>query len=101
MKDPLGQDAKLRNARLAYYKGEFEWAQTQLDILKTATTQNISNDALELSLVIQDNTGLDSTEDALIQYASADLLLFQNRIDACFARLDSIYADVSRPFADG
>jgi hypothetical protein len=36
----------------------------QLDILKTATTQLIANNALELSLLIQDNT-IDSIEDAL------------------------------------
>jgi tetratricopeptide (TPR) repeat protein len=88
--DPLGQEAKMRNARLAYYKGEFEWAQTQLDILKSATSQTISNDAIELSLIIQDNTGLDSSEDAMKMYAAADLLLYQNRLQECFRKLDSI-----------
>ena len=81
--DALGQEAKFKNAKLSYYTGDFEWAKSQLDILKTATTQLISNNAIELSLLIQDNTGLDSTEDAMIEYANAGFLLFQNQIEKC------------------
>ena len=79
--DPLGQEAKFRNARLSYFNADFEWAKEQLDILKTATTQLISNDAIELSLMIQENTGLDSTTDALAEFAKADLYIFQNNLD--------------------
>ncbi len=79
--DPLGQEAKFKNAKLSYYTGDFEWAKGQLDILKTATTQLISNNAIELSLLIQDNVGLDSTEDAMIEYANAEFLLYQNKLD--------------------
>lgn len=86
--EPLGQEAKLRNAKLSFYKGDFEWAGDQLDILKTATSQLISNDAIELALLIQDNTGLDSTTDALKEYAKANLLLFQNRLDESLAILN-------------
>jgi tetratricopeptide (TPR) repeat protein len=79
--DPLGQEAKFRNARLSYFNADFEWAKEQLDILKTATSQLISNDAIELSLMIQENTGLDSTTDALKEFAKADLFIFQNNLD--------------------
>jgi tetratricopeptide (TPR) repeat protein len=75
--DAFGQEAKFRNARLSYFTGGFDWAKSQLDILKTATTQLISNNAIQLSLLIQDNTGLDSTEDAMKEYAEAEFLLFQ------------------------
>jgi len=88
--DPLGQEAKFRNARLSYFRGDFEWAKDQLDVLKTATSQLISNNAIELALLIQDNTGLDSTTDALEEYASAQLLLFQNKLDACLEKLNLI-----------
>ena len=81
--DALGQEAKFKNAKLSYYTGDFEWAKGQLDILKTATTQLISNNAIELSLLIQDNTGLDSTEDAMKEYASAEFYLYQNNISKC------------------
>lgn len=78
--DPLGQEAKFRNARLSYFNADFEWAKEQLDVLKTATSQLISNDAIELSLMIQENTGFDSTTDALEEFAKADLYIFQNNL---------------------
>lgn len=81
--DALGQEAKFKNAKLSYYRGEFEWAKGQLDILKTATTQLISNNAIELALLIQDNTGLDSTEDAMKEYAAAEFYLYKNDVAKC------------------
>ncbi|MEY2923562.1 MAG: hypothetical protein RLZZ337_102 [Bacteroidota bacterium] len=81
--DALGQEAKFKNAKLSYFTGDFEWAKGQLDILKTATTQLISNNAIELSLLIQDNTGLDSTEDAMKEYAMAEFYLYQNNVAKC------------------
>jgi len=87
--DPLGQEAKFRNARLYYYLGEFGWSRSQLDVLKTATTQLIANNALELSLLIQDNTP-DSNDVPLLMYARADLNLFQNKTEIALQILDSI-----------
>jgi tetratricopeptide (TPR) repeat protein len=87
---PLGEEAKFRNARLSYYKGEFEWARGQLDVLKGGTSHLIANDALKLSLLIQDNMGLDSNISALLVYAHADLLLFQNKDDEALRELDSL-----------
>lgn len=88
--DVLGQDAKFRSARLDYFRGDFLWAQAQLDVLKSATSQLIANDALSLSLLIQDNIGLDSTMDALMLYSKADLLSFRNRNDEALAILDTL-----------
>jgi predicted Zn-dependent protease len=81
--DALGQEARFKNAQLSYYTGDFDWAKNQLDVLKTATTQLISNNAIELSLLIQDNTGLDSTDEAMKEYAAAQFLLYQNKILKC------------------
>ena len=75
----IGQKAKFKVAKTSYYKGDFEWAVTQLDVLKKATSQLIANDALELALHIKDNGLRDSTQTALQQVAQADLRLFQNR----------------------
>ena len=86
--DALGQEARFKSAQLSYYVGDFDWAKNQLNILKTATTQLISNNALELSLLIQDNTGLDSTDDAMKEYASAEFLLYQNKISKCREKLN-------------
>ncbi|MBL4656662.1 MAG: tetratricopeptide repeat protein [Flavobacteriales bacterium] len=88
--DPLGHEAKFRNARLFYYTGEFEWAQTQLDVLKASTSKLIANDAMELSLLITDNTILDTTTEALLLFASAELKAFQNKDDSAIMILTSI-----------
>ena len=88
--DPLGQEAKFRAARLDYYRGDFSWAQAQLDVLKSATSQLIANDALALSLLISDNMGLDSSTDALMMFSRADLLSYQNKNDIALQTLDSL-----------
>jgi outer membrane protein assembly factor BamD (BamD/ComL family) len=86
----IGEDAKLKNAKLAYYTGDFVWAKGQLDILKAATTQLIANDALNLSLLISDNLAADSAGNALKLYARADLLIFASETDKAILTLDSI-----------
>jgi TolA-binding protein len=88
--EPIGQEAKFRNARLSYYKGDFEWAQAQLTVLKAATSKLIANDALELSLLITDNLGNDSVAEPLLIYSRADLLAYQNLDSLCLLTLDSI-----------
>ena len=86
----INQDAKFRNAKLAYYTGDFIWAKGQLDVLKAATSQLIANDALNLLLLIADNTAADSTGGALKIYARADLQIFAERTDKALITLDSI-----------
>ncbi|MFY7848156.1 MAG: tetratricopeptide repeat protein, partial [Bacteroidia bacterium] len=88
--DPLGQEARFRRARLAYFRGEFEWAQTQLEVLKGATTQLISNNAIRLSLLIQDNIGIDSNEHAMSLFSQAELLMMQGRWQDASIHLDSL-----------
>ncbi|MDW8297267.1 MAG: tetratricopeptide repeat protein [Raineya sp.] len=87
---PIGHEAKLKNAKLSYYKGEFETAQNHLDILKNATSREIANDAIDMSVFIQDNTGLDSTETAMREFARIDLLIFQNKLDQALNDLEQM-----------
>ncbi len=88
--DAIGREAKYRNARLSYFLGEFDWAKDQLSVLKAATSQLISNDALSLGLLISDNTNMDTTTDALLMYSRADLLDFQNKDSLALLTLDSL-----------
>jgi len=88
--DVLGHEARFRNARLSYYAGDFQWAQTQFKVLKRSTSKLIANDALDLAVFITDNLGLDSTETSLKLYSEADLLVFQNRFDEAFTKLDAL-----------
>lgn len=84
---PLGYEAKLRNAKLSYYKGDFLLAEEHLDILKQATTREIANDAMDLSMRIKENTTYDTAGAALKEYAFIELLLIQNKVEPALQRL--------------
>ena len=88
--DPIGHDAKFRNARVSYYGGDFAWAQSQLDALKASTSKLISNDAIDLSLLITDNFNLDTLTLPMEMYARADLLRMQRQFDQAQSTLDSL-----------
>lgn len=89
--DPLAHEAKFKNARLSYFIGEFEWAKAQLDILKAGTSRLIANDAIRLSLRIQDNLGVNGDTEPLLMFARAEQLVFMNRLDEAVHLLDSIH----------
>lgn len=91
---PVGYDAKLRNAKLSYYKGDFKLAQEHLDILKQATTREIANDAMDLSMRIKENTMSDTTGEALKEYASIELLLYQNKTEEAIKRIELLRTNV-------
>mgnify|MGYP003633246223 CR=1 FL=1 len=76
---PLSQEARFKVAQTSYFKGDFNWAKSQLKVLKGSTTQLIANDAVDLFLVISDNEPKDSIPSGLTEFATADLLGYQNR----------------------
>jgi tetratricopeptide (TPR) repeat protein len=88
--DPVGDEAKFRNAKVSYYTADFGWAQGQLDVLKGSTSKLIANDAMRLSLLITDNTTVDTNLVPLEMFAKADLLIFQNKLFEALLTLDSI-----------
>jgi tetratricopeptide (TPR) repeat protein len=88
--DEIGFEAKLRNAKVFYYSGDFGWCEAQLDVLKGSTSKLISNDALELSIFISENTGLDSTTEALEVFAHAEMMMAQHKYDSALFLLDLI-----------
>ena len=87
---PIGQEANLKIAKTSYYKGDFKWANHQLEVLKSASTQLIANDALDLFLLISDNTVEDSTQVALKKFSHADFLLFQDKKQDALAAFQAI-----------
>jgi tetratricopeptide (TPR) repeat protein len=93
--NPVGYEAKLKNAKLSYYKGNFQLAQEHLDILKEATTREIANDALDLSMRIKENIAFDSVGEGLKEYASIELLLYQNKTTEALSRLGKLKQGVS------
>ena len=108
--DIIGQTAKFNNAKLSFYIGEFEWAKSQLDVLRAATSKLIANDAMYFSLLISDNEAEEEETDEgdeeedipalfrssttdnlpLRYYAKADFLIFQNKDDEAIKMLDSV-----------
>jgi len=86
----LAQEARFKVAQTSYFKGDFEWAQIQLDVLKKSASQLIANDAMELSLLISDNSLEDSTQSALKKFSRADLLLLQNKNSQSLSVLQDI-----------
>lgn len=88
--DVLGQNARYKVAETSFYKGDFEWALTQLKVLRGSTSQLIANDAMQLSLLISDNSLEDSTQTALRKYARADFLSYQNKTQEAVDALEDI-----------
>lgn len=91
--ESIGHEAKFKNARIFYYDGEFDFAQSQLDVLKQSTSKLIANDAMKLSLLITENYGLDSNYIAMHWFSQGDLLIEQHRYTEAFAFFDSIFKE--------
>ena len=86
--EPIGHEARFKNAQLRYYIGEFDWALAVLNILKSATSKLIANDAMTLSLMITDNLEYDTV--ALQRLAKADFYIYQKRYELANQMLDSV-----------
>ncbi|OFX49337.1 MAG: hypothetical protein A2046_05635 [Bacteroidetes bacterium GWA2_30_7] len=87
---PIGYEAKFKKSKLAYYSGDFKWAEAQLDVLKASTSKLIANDAFYLSSIINDNTALDTITTPLEMYSRAELSIFRNNDSLAELILDSI-----------
>ena len=88
--DQVGHEASLKAGKTSYFKTDFDWALSQFKVLKSASTQLIANDALELFLLINDNTVADSTRVALKKFARGDYLLYQNKTQEAMNQFLSI-----------
>lgn len=97
---PLGYDAKLRNAKLWYFNGEFKLAEEHLNILKQATTREIANDAMDLSMRIKENTTFDTTGAALKEFSHIELLVYQNKLEDAVKKLDEFKSETSHGILD-
>ena len=99
--DVLGAMAKFKNAKLSYFNHDFEWAKSQLDVLRASTSKLVANDAMELSLLISDNMEDDSTYGTLEMFSDADLLLYRNMLDSAWTVFDAVNRSaLSHPLFD-
>ena len=88
--EPIAHEARFKNAQLRYFIGEFEWANASLDILKSATSKLVANDAMTLSLTISDNLEYDTI--GLRRLAKADYYIYQRKYSQANQMLDSVTA---------
>lgn len=86
----VGHEARFKQAQLAYYNGQFAYAQALLDGIKASSSKLIANDALELAQLIADNTVHDPESSILTQFALADLRIYQKQYHTAFALLDTL-----------
>jgi tetratricopeptide (TPR) repeat protein len=99
--DLIGSQAKYKNAQLSYYNADFEWAKSQLDVLRASTSKPIANDAMQLSLLISDNMDEDSTYTMLAYFAKGDMLLYQKKYTEACQYYDSVCVrNMSHPLFD-
>lgn len=91
--EALGQTAKYNRAELSFFRGDYDWAAMQLDVLKDATTQLISNEAMELALCITDNVASDSNYLPLQIYSKSLLFFRQHRFDSAIFYANLVKTD--------
>lgn len=89
----IGHQASLKVAKTSYFQGDFQWAQSQFKVLKSASTQLIANDAMEYFLLINDNTVADSAQVALKKFARGDYLRYQNKNDLALTQFSKILSE--------
>lgn len=88
---PIGDQAKLRKAFLAYYNKDFEWALAQFDALKKSTSKAVANDALKYSIFLKEYRKKDDEKQpALELFAKAELYDFQQKEKLALTVLDSL-----------
>jgi outer membrane protein assembly factor BamD (BamD/ComL family) len=93
---PMGEEARYKNSRIFYYNGDFELASELLSILKSSTTELLANDALYLSVFIQDNLENDSLNKAMRAIAKTELLFFQDKNKEALSQLQVIKSQYPR-----
>lgn len=93
----IAREARFKVAKTSYYRGDFDWALTQLKVLKSSASQLTANDAMELALLIKDNSQEDTLRTDLKLVAKADLLLFQNQPIQALTILEGVLEDHQSP----
>ncbi|MFW5975095.1 MAG: tetratricopeptide repeat protein, partial [Bacteroidota bacterium] len=88
--EPIGHEAKYQNAMLSYYIGEFDWAKAKFDVLRSATSKLIANDALDMAFLMQENLENDSIHKPMQMFARGSMLLYQNRNEEALQTFDSL-----------
>lgn len=99
--DEMAHEASMKMAKANYFKNDFDWALQQVKVLKQSSSLLIANDALELFLLIQDNSVEDSLRKSLTAFSKADLKLYQKKKTEALTDFKQILTDYKDdPIAD-
>ncbi|MCC5917242.1 MAG: tetratricopeptide repeat protein [Cryomorphaceae bacterium] len=93
---PIGDEAKFRMGKVAYFQADFSYALNTFDVLKASTSKHTANDAMRLSLLIRENTMLDTNYQAMTFFAQADLLHYRKKYDAAIRQLQFLRDEFPR-----
>lgn len=88
----LAEQARYRLALIHFFQGEFDAAQTVADVIDVNTSTDVSNDAIELKLLLMENRGPDSLNTPLQTFARAMLYDEQRRPQLALDTLESALA---------
>ncbi len=88
--DEKSHEASMKMAETSYYKQDFDWALQQVKVLKQSSSLLIANDAIEMFLLISDNSAEDSLRLALKEFSKADLLIYQKKNDLALQQFKDI-----------
>jgi TolA-binding protein len=98
---PLAEQARFELALVDFYEGFVFSALARVEAIDENTAAEATNDAISLRVTLNENSGPDSTNEALRAYAAAALLVRQGRDAVALARLDSLSAALpGHPLAD-
>lgn len=97
----LAEHARFRLAQIHFFTGEFDAAQTIVEVIDVNTSTDVSNDAIELKLLLMENRGPDSLSTPLQRFSRAMLYDEQQRHQRALDTLDVILAEhAQHPLAD-
>jgi tetratricopeptide (TPR) repeat protein len=97
----LAERARYEMALIHFYRGEFETAQTLASAIDENTSTDVSNDAIELKVLLTTNKGPDSLNTPLQLYAEASLTQRQRQPAVAVQLADSLLGSYGRhPLAD-
>ena len=88
--DEIAHEASMKMAKANFYKKDFDWTFQQVKVLKQSASLLIANDAVELFLLIQDNSEEDSLRIALQDFAKADYYLYKNQKENAIKAFEDI-----------
>ncbi len=93
--------SRFEEASIQFYTGEFAVALSTLDIIRDQTDKETANDAIALRVLLLESPPPDSTNQALLQYAQACLLLRQQKANETVLATQNILAEWgNHPIAD-